>query len=458
MPDQLQENLSEDELAKEQTLSELAAALEANNSEAVIEKSGELHPADVAEYIQGLSADECEQYITTIKDDFDPEILGELEPEKVEQVTEILGTKETAEALAELDSDEVIEFVEELDEKEQQEIIEALPKQSRAEVELGLSFPEDSVGRLMHKRYVTVPEYWNVGQVLDYLRSQEDLPEDFHVIYIVDPKHRPVQYVLTSRVMRNKRDVAVKELATECKHLLRPETDQEEAAYMFQKYGLVSLAIVNENGRMTGVLTTKDIVEIIEEESEEDLMKLGGVGSKDFYSGISKTVKLRLPWLFINTLNAFVAAYVIMQFTDSIEALVALAALTPIVAAIVGNGGAQTLTVTVRAMAKRNISDKNRRKVIMREMMIGFVNGLALAIFCGIAVWLAFGDPKLSLVFSISIWSCFIAAGVIGSAVPIMLGKMGVDPAVASSAFVIALTDIISFAVFLGLATAMLIN
>lgn len=457
MVESVQENLSEEDLLKEQVLSDLVDAMEQDDSQKIIKHSNELHPADIAEYIETLNDDEREQYITAIKDDFDPEILGELEPERIEQITEILGTQGTADALAELDSDEVIEFVEELEEKEQQEIIDALPKQNRTEVEEGLSYPDDSVGRLMRKKYVTVPEYWNVGQVLDYLRSQDDLPEDFHVIYIVDPKNRPLQYVLTSRVMRNKRDVLMKDLAQECKHLLLPETDQEEAAYLFQKYGLVSLAVINKNGRMIGVLTTKDIVEVIQEESEEDFMRLGGVASRDFYSKIYKVVGKRAPWLIISAFNAFIASFVIMFFADSIKAIVALAALAPVVAGLAGNAGSQTLTVTVGAISKRKINQRTSRKFIGREVVVAFVNGLIIATLSGIGVLVFYQDPKISAIFAFSITSCFVAAGFIGSVTPILLEKLKFDPTIASSAFVIALTDIISFSVFLGLATAMLI-
>ncbi|PIR31965.1 MAG: magnesium transporter [Alphaproteobacteria bacterium CG11_big_fil_rev_8_21_14_0_20_44_7] len=447
------ENIDSDAIVSE--ISEALSQLDVNKTRELVT---ELHPADFADVIENLDHSERKKFLEIIKDDFDPEIFSELEPELLEEVTDLIGRDASAEALSKLDSDVVIEIVEELDEKEQQEIIEALPEENRAEVQAGLSYPEDSVGRLMSKKFVTVPEYWNVGQVIDYLRNQDDLPNDFHVIYVVDPKHRPVQYVLVSRIMRNKRDIKITDISEPCKHLVSPHDDQEEAAYLFRQYGLVSLAAVNEKGRMIGVLTTSDIVEVIEEEHEEDIMRLGGVTSRDFYSAVQKTVFRRFPWLFINMVNAFFAAIIIMHYAESIEAVVALAALSPIVAAVVGNSGAQTLTVSVRAIAKRDITPRNAPRVVFKEMFIGLVNGTMIGALASAVVYAYFRDTNLSLVFGISIMACFAAAGIIGSFIPIMLNKFKIDPAIASSAFVIALTDILSFFVFLGLATSFLIN
>lgn len=439
-------------------LDEMSQALDSKNSDKLKNLASELHAADIADFIEDLNDDERKFFVDTIKSNFDSDILTELEPEFIEKVTDDLGAEGTADALSELNSDEVIEIVEEFEQKGQQEIINSLPEESRAEVQIGLGYPEDSVGRLMHKKYVTVPEYWNVGQVIDYLRSQDDLPEDFHVVYIVDPKHRPLKYILTSRIMRNVRATKIIELAEDCKHLVKPEMDQEDLAYLFRQYRLVSTAVVDDIGRMIGVITTEDVVEIIEEENQEDIMKLGGVTSRDFYSAIGKTVVARMPWLVINAINAFVAAFVIMQFATSIEEIVALAALAPIVAAVVGNAGAQTLTVTVHAIAKKNITPKNTKKYIGREMVTGLANGIVIAILAAGVIYALYQDPLLSSAFAASVIACFLAAGFIGSAIPILLNKMGIDPAIASSAFVIALTDILSFFVFLGLATMLLLS
>lgn len=457
MAEDLQQK-TEEEIEKEALLLQLSSALEEKNLEQIIQKTAELHPADIADFMQSLNEDDRTFYVEATKENFDPEILAELEPELIEEVTDTLGTKESAEILSQLDTDLVVEFVEELEEKEQQEIIEALPEESRAAVEESLSYPEDSAGRLMRKKFVSVPQYWNVGQVLDYLRSQDDLPDDFHVIYIVDAKHHPLQWVLTSRVMRSKRDVAVTEIAEECKHLLQPETDQEEAAYIFHKYGLVSLAIINKAGKLIGVLTAQDIVDVIQEESEEDFMRLGGVDSGDFYRKIYKVVGKRTPWLLISAINAFIASFVIISFADSIKAIVALAALSPMVAGLAGNAGSQSLTVTVSAIAKRKITSRNSKRFIGREIAIGLLNGIIIAVVSALAVFAFYGDVEIAMIFAVSIVACFIGAGLIGSAIPLTLEKLKLDPTIASSAFVIALTDILSFMVFLGLATAFLIK
>lgn len=444
-------------LDKEAIFAALSLAVEQQNQSQIVALSSSLHPADIAEFLQQLGSDARNFFIEAIRPNFDPEILAELEPELIEEITDTLGTQQSAEILAQLDSDVVVEFVEELEEKEQQEIIDALPAESRAAVEEGLSYPEDSVGRLMRKKFVTVPEYWNVGQVLDYLRSQDDLPDDFHVIYVVDPKHRPLKFVLTSRIMRNKREVQITDIAQECKNLIAPETDQEEAAFIFHKYGLVSLAVINQNGRIIGVLTEQDIVEVIQEESQEDIMRLAGVNSADLYRKIYKVVGKRTPWLIISAVNAFIASFVIMQFSESIKAIVTLAALSPMVAGLSGNAGSQALTVTVSAIVKRTIGKGNSTRFIGREMIIGLFNGLIVASVAATGVFFVHHSVEISAIFGASIVCCFVAAGTIGSGIPILLRRFGFDPTVASSAFVTAMTDILSFSVFLGLSTALLL-
>ena len=436
---------------------QLTHAIESGNKAQISKITSGLHAADAADFIESIDSEKRERLLETLKGDFDPEILAYLEPEVLEEVTEFLGTEKSADAIAELTQEEAAEIVGELDTEEQQEILNALPIEYREAVEATLSFTEGTVGRLMQKKFVSVPEYWNVGQVVDYLREFEDLPEDFHEVYIVDAKQRPIKAVLTSKVLRNKREVQISELATQCKHILAPEMDQEEAAYIFKQYYLTSTPVVNAEGRIIGFVNVEDIVEIIEEEAEEDFMLLGGVATKDLYYAITKTVKTRFPWLWISLITSFVSAFVISQFSGSISKLVTLAALMPVVAAVVGVAGIQTLTVMVRAIAKKQIKRRNTAKIIFKEMLVCFFSGAMLGTLGGLGVLALYGNYELAIIFGAAINGCFVIAGLVGALVPITLYKLKIDPAVSSSTFLIAVTDTTSFLIFLGLATIFLL-
>lgn len=440
----------------EELAEQLTRALESGNRARVSQITNEMHAADTADFIESIDHEKRERLLDTIKGDIDPEILTYLEPEMLEEVTDIMGSEQSAEALTKLTQQEAIDIVSELDEEEQKEILDALPLEYREALEEGLSYPENSIGRLMRKKFVSVPEYWNVGQVIDYLRSVEGLPEDFHEVYIVDPRQQPVKAVLTSKIIRNSRETPIAELAVDCKYILGPEMDQEEVAYLFRQYYLVSAPVVNVDGRIIGFISVEDIVDIIEEEAEEDLMLLGGVQSRDTYMALTQTVKRRFPWLWINLLTSFASAFVIMQFSNSISHIIALAALMPVVAAVVGNASMQTLTTVVRSIAKKQITPRNKFRVIIKEIFVCTINGILLGGLGGLGVYASYSDHHLAAVFGAAIAGCFIVAGLVGACVPIIFNRFKIDPAVASSAFVITITDVTSFLVFLGLATIFL--
>ncbi len=437
---------------------ELHKAVDSDDAVGVALLTHDKHPADVAFFIESLDSERRQSFLKLIKSGFDPEILAYVDEELLEEITEVIGVRKSAEAIAELDTEDAIHVFEELEEEEQNQILQALPAEYRASFQELLSYPEDSVGRVMRPVFVSVPDYWNVGQVIDYLRSFEDLPEDFHEIYIVDPKQKPLKSVITSRVLRNKRAAPITSIATDCKQILNPQMDQEEAAHIFRKYAISSAPVVDVNGSLIGVVDIEDIIEVIDEEAEEDFMRLGGVSTRDRYSDLMKTVRRRFPWLGINTLSAFISSFIIAQFVDSISEIVVLAALMPVVAAVSGNAGMQTLTVAISAISGKRQGIRGSWRVIFKESLIGLTNGMLIAVLSGTLVYLIYGNIQLALVFAIAVVFCFIGAGLFGSLVPYTLKAMKIDPAVASTAFVAAITDIISFLIFLGLATIYLVT
>ena len=436
---------------------QLSIALEAGNKARINQIAHQFHAADAADFIESIDSEKRERLLDTIRGDIDPQILTYLEPDMLEEVTDYLGSEESAEAITKLSQQDAIEIVSELDEAEQKEILDFLPLEYREAVEEGLSYPEASIGRLMGKKFVSVPEYWNVGQVIDYLRGVDGLPDDFHEVYIVDPKQRPVKSVLTSKIIRNARKTAIADLAVECKYILTPELDQEEVANIFRQYYLVSAPVVNADGRIIGFVSVEDIVDVIDEEAEEDLMLLSGVQSRDTYLALGKTVKRRFPWLWISMLSSFISAFIIAQFSNTITHIVALAALMPVVSAVVGNAGTQTLTVVVSSMARNQINARNKYRIIFKEIFVCIITGLLLGILGGAGVYVTYHELPLALVFGASMAGCFVIAGFVGAFIPMFLKWMKVDPAVASSAFVATTTDIVGFSVFLGLATIFLL-
>lgn len=450
--------LSADSELTDDFVASVNLALDQNETAEAVGLAQSLHYADLADLLENLAPVQRQELVEALRSDFDPNILAELDDTVRERVIDQLGISQIAEAVAGLETDDALEVVEELDAEEQQEILEALPASERTLIEQGLSYPEDSAGRLMQRDVAAVPSQWTVGQAIDYMRDNENLPTDFFDLFLVDPLHNPVGTVPLSRVMGARRDVELTEIMRKYIRIVPVEMDQEDVAFLFRQRDLISAPVVDADNRLVGVITVDDIVDVIHEEHEEDIMRLAGVGEEDdLYSAVLDTMKSRFVWLFIHLIAAIIAAYVISFFAGTIEQMVALAILMPIVAAMGGTASVQTLTVAVRAIAMKELTMSNAYRTIGKEVAVGVLNGVIFAVLIGAVAWGWFGNPALGGVIGLAIVINLIVAGFVGSALPIFLQRLGFDPAVASSAFLTSITDVVGFYAFLGLAASLLL-
>jgi magnesium transporter len=416
-----------------------------------------LHEADAADLLELLPRDDRKHLVEILGATFDAEILPFLDASVREEVIEWLGPTGLARAVSQLDSDDAFEVFEDLDKEFQHRILSQLPHAHRMILEEGLSYPEESAGRLMQREFVVIPSAWTVGETIDYMRAAKDLPDDFYDIYIVNPKHHPIGYLPLSRIMRTRRHVRLTEFMETDMKKIPLNMDQEDVAYLFRQYGLVSAPVVDDAGRLLGVITVDDVVHIIDEEAGEDIMKLGGVREQDLYSAVLDTTKARFTWLAINLLTAILASGVISLFDATIEQIVALAVLMPIVASMGGNAGTQTLTVAVRSLAMKDITEANAGRFIGKELLVGSINGVLFALMAGGVTWLWFDSGPLGLVIASAMVINMVVAGLSGTLIPLGLDKLDIDPAIASSVFLTTITDVIGFFAFLGLAAAFLL-
>ncbi len=416
-----------------------------------------LHPADQADLIERLTSDERLKLINAVGPAFDADILVHLDDTVREELVAAFGEEELTRVLSDLDSDDAVELFGELDEEEQARVLAALPAKDRLLIEEGLTFPEDSAGRLMQRELVVVPEHWTVGQTIDFLRTVRDLPDDFYDIFVVDPAHRPVGELALSHLLRAKRPIRVSDIMRRDFRKVPAEMDQEEVALLFRQYGLVAAPVVADDDRLLGVVTVDDVVHVIDEEAEEDLMKLAGVGEIDLYGSLLDTAKTRVPWLAMNLITAIAASLVIGLFEDTIEKVVALAVLMPIVASMGGNAGTQTLTVAVRALAMRELDTRNALKFVAKETLVASANGLIFAVLTAIVSVVWFGDLQIAWIIAIAMVINLVVAGLVGTLIPLGLDRFKIDPAVASGVFLTTVTDVIGFFAFLGLATLFLL-
>ncbi len=432
-------------------------ALDAGNTEEARRLAVDLHEADLADLLEQLDREERLQLVAALGTDFDLEVLTYLDDWVREEIVEAMEPRHIASSLADLHSDDAVDIIEDLDEEAQQRVLAALPKAERLVLEESLSFPEDSAGRIMQRELLAVPSNWTVGETIDYMRAAKDLPDDFYDLYIVDPRHQPIGYVPLSRVLRTRRPVKLTEIMSDEMRTVPVAMDQEEVAYLFRQYGLVSAPVVDDAGRLVGVVTVDDVVHIIDEEAEEDLLKLAGVQETDLYSAVLDTTKARFTWLLVNLFTAVAASVVIGFFEDTLQQIVALAVLMPIVASMGGNAGTQTLTVAVRAIAMRDLAAGNALRFVGKELLVGLANGLMFAVTAGAVAWLWFDTPMIGVVIGVAMVINLVAAALCGALVPLGLEKVGVDPAVASSVVLTTVTDVIGFLAFLGLATLFLL-
>jgi len=434
----------------------VSEALERGDEAEARQVATDLHEADLADLLENLDRDDRPRLIQILGDAFDLEVLTYLDSSLREDIIEALEPRQLADSLSDLDSDDAVDIFEDLDEEAQREVLEALPRADRIALEESLSFPEDSAGRIMQREVLAVPSSWTVGQTIDYMRAAKDLPDDFYDLYIVDPKHQPIGFVPLSRAMRTKRPVALTDIMTDDMKVVPIEMDQEEVAYLFRQYGLVSAPVVDGAGRLIGVVTVDDVVHIIDEEAEEDLLKLAGVQEADLYSAVLDTTRSRFSWLLVNLFTAVAASLVIAIFEETIERVVALAVLMPIVASMGGNAGTQTLTVAVRAIAMRDLSAGNAWRFVGKEVLVGLANGLIFAVLAGLLAWVWFDAPMIGAIIAAAMVINLVVATLSGALVPLGLEKLGVDPAVASSVVLTTVTDVIGFFAFLGLAALLL--
>jgi len=429
-------------------------AVEAGDHETAKKLVEPLHPADVADLIELAAYDEREGLVAALADIVDADVYAELNEHVRETLIEEMEPEQVADLAGQLDTDDAVAIIEDLEEDEQRAVLERMEPDDRAAVEDALTYPEETAGRLMQRDLIAVPEHWKVGQVIDYLRQTDELATDFWEVFVVSPDHHPVGTCKLSTILRSPRSTPVGDIMVEDQTLIPVDMDQEEVALRFQKYALISAAVVDPNGRLVGMITVDDIVHIIQEEAGEDVLLLSGAGEGDINEPLVDTYKARVRWLAANLLTALVASLVISRFEASIERMAVLAALMPIVAGVGGNAGTQTLAVTVRAIATNQLTGSNHWRAVWREIRVAMMNGLTIAVLIGIGVTVVLGSAELGGVIAAAMLTNIVIAGLAGVLVPLGLEQAGADPAVASSVFVTMVTDSMGFLVFLGLASA----
>jgi len=411
----------------------------------------DLHPSDTANLIENLSYETRIKLIEIESFNIAPEIFIELNESIQSEVLHLISIDSISEIIKRLESDDAVSILENLELEKKNLILDKLPPKDRFLLEEGLSYPEDSAARIMQREFTAIPSDWTVGQTIDYLRESKDLPEEFLEIFIVNNEFKPIGIVPSSRVLRTSRDSKMSSIMREMPVLISVNMDKEEVGIAFENYNLVSAGVVNKNNKLVGVITADDIVTVVQEEAEEDALRLAGVGDEEITDTVFVKTKRRFNWLLINLATALLASWVISIFGAEIEKVVALAFLMPIVASMGGNAGMQTLAVTIRAIATKELSSSNINKIIIKEFFIGVLNGIIFAIITGAVVLLWFKQIDLSIIIAASMVLNMIVAGLFGILIPVTLKKMNIDPALASSVFVTTVTDVIGFLSFLGI-------
>ncbi len=418
----------------------------------------DLHESDVANLIENLSNEARTKLIEIEGFNLNPDIFIELNESIQSEVLQILSIESIINIIRRLESDDSIKILENLDKEKKSSILEKLPPKDKFLLEEGLSYPEDSAARIMQREFTAVPSNWTVGQTIDYLRENKDLPKEFLEIFIVNNDFKPIGTVPSSRVLRTSRDAKMNSIMAEMPVLISVNMDKEEVGLTFENYNLVSAGVVNKDNKLVGMITADDVVTVVQEEAEEDTLRLAGVGDEEITDSVVVKTKRRFNWLLLNLFTALLATWVISNFGASIEQMVALAFLMPIVASMGGNAGMQTLAVTIRAIAKKELSNNNFNRVVGKEFIIGILNGVIFAFITAVIVQFWFKETSLSLLIGISMVLNMIVAGLFGILVPVSLKKLNIDPALASSVFVTTITDVIGFLSFLGLGSYYFLN
>jgi magnesium transporter len=432
----------------------VAEAIRRTDGAGIRDLTADLHEADVGDLLEALAPEDRPCFIELLGRDFDFTALTEVDDAVRDDILDELEPATVAEGVRDLDSDDAVSILEDLDEADRAEILDRLPAAERDALQRALDYPEDSAGRRMQSGFIAVPPFWTVGQTIDFMRDTEDLPDTFYEIFVVDPAYHLCGTVPLDKLLRSKRPVRIADIMSAEPDVVRATDDQEDVARLFQRYNLVSAAVVDESNRLVGVIMVDDIVDVIEEEADEDLKALGGVHAEEELShNVLDTVRGRFPWLFANMIAALVASSVIRLFEDSLEKMIALAVLMPIVASMGGNAGTQTMTVTVRALATRELGRANAWRIIRRELCVGALNGLGFALIMGVIAAAWFDLTDLGVVIGLALLTVLSVAALGGILIPLLLNRLGVDPAVSSGPFVTTITDIVGFFAFLGIAT-----
>ena len=430
--------------------------IEAANNLEIKSSLKDLHAADIAELLEFLSTNQRTYLLNQLDSEDYTDVLAELDDSIIDQTINLLQHEKVAKSISDMETDDAVGLIESLEPDTQKKILDKVSAEDREIFNESLNYPEDTAGRRMQKEIVSMPSFWTVGQAIDYLRDEEQLPEDFFELFIVDPGNKPLGSVSVSKVLRSNRKIRLNDITIESPIFIPADMDQEEAAMTFEKYSLVSAGVVDKNGRLIGRLTADDIMWVLQEEAEEDILRMGGVIETEMNQGIIKSTRKRFIWLFLNLLTAILASIVISLFDASIEKMVALAVLMPIVASMGGNAGTQTLTLTVRALATKDLVQNNRRKIFSKEISISILNSIIFAIITAVAAQLWFQDFYLSIIVGSAMVVNILSAGFFGFLIPYGLNYFRVDPAIASSVFVTTITDVVGFLSFLGLASIFL--
>lgn len=450
----VERHLDEDDHLKSDFVRDVLVAVEDGDDERVRTLVSPLHPADIADLFEQAPSGQREELAAALASLLDSDVIAELNEHVREELIDTLDPHEVADIASELETDDAVAIIEDMEEEDQRAVLRALSPDDRAAIEEALSYPEESAGRLMQRELIAVPEHMTVGQVIDYLRENHDLTTDFWEVFVVDPQHKPIGTAQLSWILRTPRSVGMTDVMKREQTLIPVDMDQEEVALRFQKYALISAAVTDPSGRLVGMITVDDIVHIIQEEASEDILKLSGAGDGDINEPIVESYKSRVRWLIANLITALVASSIIRFFEGTIQQMVALATLMPIVAGVGGNAGTQTMAVAVRAIATNQLTQSNTIRTILREIRVAFLNGATVALVIGVGVAAVFGNQQLGMVIAAAMMTNIVVAGLAGVMVPVILDRLDVDPAVSSSVFVTMITDSMGFFAFLGLATA----
>ena len=440
---------------------ELVGLLEEGTDRQITAHLESFHHSDLADAVGLITGGLRKRLLALVKVELDPDLLFELEDHLRHEVTDSLSPKEVAEVISEMDSDEAVQVLEDMDEEERVEILSEVPEEEREDIEVGLAYPEDTAGRRMQTDFVSVGKNWTVGQTIDYLRDEEDLPDEFFDLFVIDDDSKPLGVISLSRILRSPRPTLMSEITDETQVIVPAEMSQEEVPLLFEKYDLTTAGVVNGEGQLIGMITVDDVMEVAREEFEEDVLRLGGVGEENVDDGVIQASTKRFTWLLVNLGTAILASLVIGMFDATLEQMVALAVLMPIVASMGGNAGTQTLTITVRALAMKDLTKYNAFRTFRKELIVGFLNGCLFACLAGLITLFWFSHLEnaylLGAIIAFAMIINLVVAGVSGVALPILLEKMKVDPAVASGVFVTTITDVVGFLAFLGLASIFLL-